>query len=140
MRMSGRPAPLVPGRFGFPLGFALGVVATVLAVAIGATAQPILSLIVMVAVVDTMAMVTTVRATLGTMVVCWCLHAGFVLGRQGELAFTPQSGHDALVLLLVTLSALAFASIIRAFRTPQDLMARIPTQRQGDSFTPSVRS
>jgi hypothetical protein len=131
----------VSARFGFPLGLALGVLGTLLSVAIGATGQPTLSLIVMVAVVDTVAMLTTVRATLATIVVCWCLHAGFVLGRQGELALTRQSGHDALVLLVDTLFAWGFASTIRAVRTQDEkAISGIPSQRQGDSFTPSIRS
>jgi hypothetical protein len=118
----------------------LSIVATVSSVAIGAAVQPIMSLIAMVAVVDAMALLTTVRAALATAVVCWCLHSGFVLGRHGELVFTPQSGHDALVLLLVTLSALGFASILRAAREHRDAaLQRIPTQRQGDSVAPSLR-
>ena len=139
MRPSRGPAPAVLGRFGFPLGCALGVVATVLSGAAGATSQPILSLIAMVAAVDAVSMVTTVGAALATAAACWCLHTGFVLGRNGELAFTPQSRHDALVLLLAALSALAFASTIRAVRAQRDTdeyasnVPRIPTQRQHDS-------
>ncbi|MFB9904262.1 hypothetical protein [Allokutzneria oryzae] len=112
------PPPVLPGAFAFPAGVAGGVVATALVVASGATGQPVLSLIAMVAVVDTIAMVSTMRATLATAVVCWALHAGFALGHHGELAFTAQSGEGALVLAFCALTALAFAAALRGVRTP----------------------
>jgi hypothetical protein len=108
----------MPGGFGFPLGFALGIAATALALALGAAAQPILSVVAMVAVVDFTAMVTTVGATLATAAVCWCLHAGFVLGQHGELVFTAQARGDAIVLVVSALAVLAFASTVRAARAP----------------------
>jgi hypothetical protein len=126
------PVPLVPGWFGFPFGALVGVVVTLVVLVAGATAHPELSLVAMVIVVDIVAMMTTVVATLGTMVVCWCLHSGFVLGRYGELALTPRSGHDALVLGLVTLGALGFASLVRAARSQRDTALRsIPLPRSG---------
>lgn len=120
---------------------ALGFAATVLSVAAGATSVPIISLVAMVAVVDASAVVTTVRATLATAVVCWALHTGFVLGRRGELVFTPQSGHAALVLVLCALTGLGFASLLRADRVPlhervhDPRTPRIPLPRQGDQIT-----
>ncbi|HEX6339917.1 hypothetical protein [Umezawaea sp.] len=125
----------MPGGFGFPLGAVLGVTATALAVTVGATGQPILSVLALVAVVDLIALLSSVGATLATAVVCWCLHAGFVLGRHGELAFTPQSRGDAAVLLLCALTGLALASTIRATRAtvPEEEYDRnvlsIPVQR-----------
>lgn len=62
----------------------------------------------LVAVVDLIALLSSIGATLATAVVCWCLHAGFVLGRHGDLAFTPQSRGDA------ALAVLTFASTITA--------------------------
>ena len=108
----------MPGGFGFPVGVVLGVTATAVAVALGAPSQPILSVIALVVVVDITAMTTTVGATVATTAVCWCLHAGFVLGRHGELAFTPQSRSDAVVFFLCALAGLALASTIRAARAP----------------------
>jgi len=136
-----RTAPPVPAGFGFPLGMALGVAATVLSVAAGATSVPTISLVAMVAVVDATAMVTTVRATLATAAVCWALHAGFVLGRYGGLAFTPQAGHAALVLGLCALTGLGFAAILRAARVPLHEREHdpdrliIPLPRQGEPVT-----
>ncbi|WP_158264158.1 hypothetical protein [Amycolatopsis sp. CA-126428] len=119
--------------------------ATVLSVAAGAPSVPIISLVAMVAVVDATAMVTTVRATLATATVCWALHVGFVLGRHGELAFTPQAGRAAVVLGLCALTALGFASTLRAARVP--LRERehdagrpaIPLPRQGDPVPDASR-
>lgn len=108
----------VPGGFGFPFGVVLAVAAAFLVVAVGATGQPVLSVVAMVAVVDVIAVLSTARATLATAAVCWCLHAGFVLGRQGELAFTAQSRHDALVLLFCALGGILFSSMVRAARAP----------------------
>src|SRR5947208_9289620 len=89
--ITGMPKQLqvpIPGGFGFPLGFLLGALVTMATVALGATRAPIMSLVALVAVVDLVALTSTFRATLGTALVCWALHAGFVLGRHVEIAFT----------------------------------------------------
>jgi hypothetical protein len=112
------PQPPVPAGFGFPFGVALAVVAAFGAVGVGAVGHPILSLVAVVAVVDVIAVLSTAGAALATAVVCWCVHAGFVLGRRGELAFTAQSRHDALVLVLCGLAGIVFASTLRAARVP----------------------
>ncbi|SDM32418.1 hypothetical protein [Allokutzneria albata] len=121
------PPPALPGAFAFPAGVAAGVTATALLMSSGTPGQPVLSLIVMVAVVDTIAMVSTARATVATGAVCWALHAGFVLGHHGELAFTTRSGTDALVLALCALTALAFSATLRGVRAP--LHERSPNPR-----------
>ncbi|WP_158853900.1 hypothetical protein [Saccharothrix deserti] len=134
-----RTAPPVPAGFGFPLGVALGVAATLVSVGVGATRTPTVSLVAMAAVVDVIAMVTTVRATLATAAVCWALHAGFVLGRHGELALVPRSGHAALVLALCAFTALGFASTLRAVRAllHEREQPRIPGPREGEVGSPT---
>lgn len=68
---------------------------------------------------------------MATSMVCWCLHAGFVLAPGGELP--SRSGHDALVLLSVTVTALGLASVLRTARADSDAALRsIPLQRQDD--------
>ncbi|QKV73961.1 hypothetical protein [Amycolatopsis sp. Hca4] len=131
-----RTAPPVSSGFGIALGLALGLTATVLSGAAGARSVPIISLVAMVAVVDAIAMVTTARATLATAAVCWALDVGFVLDGNGEPAFTPQAGHAALVLGLCALSALGFASTLRAAheRDHDPGQVSIPPPRQGDSI------
>ncbi|MGW4213806.1 hypothetical protein ACWEIJ_37885 [Lentzea sp. NPDC004789] len=133
------------GGFGFPLGVVLGIAATVLVVATGATGQPVLSVIAMVAVVNLIALISTWRAALGTAVVCWFLHDGFVLGRHGDLALVGQAGHDALVIGLDALAVLLLVSTFRAVVAPvphlreDDPSApRLPVQRQ-PVFTQSQR-
>lgn len=126
----------LPGGFGFPLGAVLGVAAVWLAVAAGATSQPVLSVVALVVVIDVIALISTAPATLATTVVCWSLHSGFVLGRHGDLALTGQAGHDALVLGLNALLVLLLVSVARAATAPlhehehDPTAPRIPTQRQ----------
>lgn len=126
----------MPSGLGFPLGAALGVVATSLAVAVGATSQPILSVVALVTVIDVIALTSTVPATLATATVCWFLHAGFVLGRHGELVLSGQAGHHALVFVLNALGVLLFVSLARAATAPlherehDPTAPRIPVQQQ----------
>jgi hypothetical protein len=48
--------------------------------------------------------------------VSWALHAGFVLGRHGDLALTPQAMRDAIILGAVALLATILATLIRVLR------------------------
>ena len=123
------------GGFGFPLGCVLGVVVTILSAAFGATGHPGISVFAMVLVIDAVAVLSTARATLGTIAVCWCLHAGFILGRRGELALTAQSGRDALILVLCGLAAIILVDTLRAAEKQAHNVAfpHIPTQRSGAS-------
>ncbi|MEU5691965.1 hypothetical protein [Actinosynnema sp. NPDC020468] len=105
--------PAMPPGFAFALGAVLGVLATTAAVTLGATTRPVLSLALLVAVVDTVAALSTTRATLATAAVCWALHAGFVLGRHGDLALTPDSARHASVILLCSLAGLVVAHLLR---------------------------
>jgi hypothetical protein len=127
------------------LGVVLGIAVTVLVVAVGATSRPVLSVIAVVAVVNLIAVISTWRATLGTAVVCWFLHDGFVLGRHGDLALVGQAGHDALVIGFDALGVLLLVSTFRAALAPMlhlrenDSSApRLPVQRQA-IFTQSQR-
>ena len=125
----------VPGGLAFPAGTALAVAVTFLVVADGATSQPVISVVGLVAVVDLVAVLSTAPATLATAVVCWCLHAGFVLGRFGELTFSRQSGHDALVFAGCALGGVLLMSTLRAAVAParehEARVPAIPRQRPG---------
>ena len=127
----------IPEGFGFPVGGALAVVATCVAVAVGATRQPVLSVLAQVVVIDVIALFSTVPAVVLTAVVCWFLHSGFLLGRHGELVFTEQSVHDAYVLgvnalVVALLVALARAAVAPLHEREHDPSApRIPVQRRG---------
>ncbi|GAB3562823.1 hypothetical protein GCM10027445_04140 [Amycolatopsis endophytica] len=79
---------VLPGAAGFPLGCAAATVAVMVAVFAGATTHPGVSLAALLAVAAVLAALTTVAAALGTAVVGWGLHSGFVLGRAGALVFT----------------------------------------------------
>jgi hypothetical protein len=105
-------APPVPGGFGFPLGFLAAILATAGAVAAGATEHPERALILLAAVTAAIGWASTFRAAIGTATVSWALHAGFVLGRHGDLAFTPQALRDSLILVTVAVLASGLASAI----------------------------
>ncbi|GLZ31826.1 hypothetical protein Lesp02_40140 [Lentzea sp. NBRC 105346] len=121
---------MVSGGFGFPLGAALGAAMTGLAVAAGAPSQPVLSVVGLVVVIDLIGFLSTVRATLATALVCWFLHAGFVLGRLGDLAINVQSRHDALVLGLNALGVILIVSVIRGTPAVQRQPVLMQSQRE----------
>ena len=135
------PSPPVPGTFGFPVGFASGIVATILMVAGGATRHPMWSVIALAAVVAGVSAVSTLAASASTAAVCWCLHDGFVLGRQGALISTAASGQAAVVLALTAVVVLAVAAMVRTvwLRLGADRHGRttldVPLQPRG---TPAV--
>ncbi len=103
----------MPGGFGFPLGFVTCVLATTATIAAGATTHPLLALITLAGVVLAIAAISTATAAIATAAVGWALHAGFVLGRHGDLAFTPQSTRDAAVLGAVALLAALVTALVR---------------------------
>ena len=105
--------PRLPGGFGFPLGFLASVVVTTGAVAAGATRHPTLAVLALAGVTIAIAAVSTSGATVGTAAVCWAMHAGFVLGRHGDLAFTARSTKDAVVLGAVAVIAALAAGVRR---------------------------
>ncbi|MTD56229.1 hypothetical protein [Amycolatopsis pithecellobii] len=137
MRTSRWPAPPVSGRFGFPLGFAAGIGATILMVAAGATARPGWSVAMLVVVVAGIAALSTPAAAFGTAVLAWCLHDGFVLGRHGNLVFTPAAGAVAAIFAGAALVAITIAALVRlsrrmtapavpAPRVARESLARLP--------------
>lgn len=129
MRASRVPTPPVPGGFGFPFGVLLATTVTVLAVAAGATTHPDLAVVALAGTTATVAAVSTLRATLGTAAVAWALHAGFVLGRHGELAFTAHATLDAIVLCATAVFAFIVATAIRVIRDRvSPAIATVPIQ------------
>ncbi|MGI5499309.1 hypothetical protein [Lentzea sp. CA-135723] len=130
----------VPGGFAFPLGAALAVALTFLVA--GARHEPVVFVVAMVAVVDLMAVLSTAWATLATAALCWCLHSGFVLGRLGELTFTAQSGHDALVIGGCAFAGVLLVSTLRAATAPlhdceyDRNVPELPKQRVPQVLTP----
>jgi hypothetical protein len=113
------PAPPVPGGFGFPLGFTVAIAVTVVAVAAGATGHPDWSVAALAVAVAGVAAVTTLAASAGTAVLCWCLQDGFVLGRGGDLVFTAGSARAGVILALTAAAAVGLAALIRAMRAPE---------------------
>lgn len=110
VRIDPRP---VSGEFGFPLGGALAVVVTFVAVAAGATHHVGWAVVALAGTIAIMAAITTAVATFGTAVVSWFLVAGFVIGRAGQVSVTPAAGRAALVLLLTAVGACGVAGAVR---------------------------
>jgi hypothetical protein len=92
------PAPPVSGWIGYPLGFVAAVAVTIVAVAAHATDHPLWS-------------VAALAVT--TAAVCWMLHAGFVLGRHGDLQFSSASTGAAALLVAVAMIAHAAGLAVR---------------------------
>lgn len=130
---SSRPSsPPLPGGLGFPLGFLLAIVVTFVAIAAGATTHPQWTVAALAATGAVVACLSTFRATLATAAVCWALHSGFVLGRLGDLVFTPQAARDAVVLCAVATIAFLLATAVRTVRGRRwASTVRIPAQRPG---------
>jgi hypothetical protein len=118
--------PPISGGFGFPLGFLAAILATAGAVAAGATVHPDREVIALACVCAALASLSTGAASVATAVVGWALHAGFVLGRHGDLALTGPAARDAVVLGAVTLVAYVLAVVIRRERARAP---HIPAQR-----------
>lgn len=100
------------------------------AVAAGATTRPELSLLVLACATGSLACVSTLNAAVATAAVAWALQAGFVHGRHGELAFTPNSFRDAIALVAVALLVFGVATAIRVIRhRDRSATVAIPVQR-----------
>jgi hypothetical protein len=120
-------APPVNGRFGYPLGFAAGVLVTIVAVAAHGTAHPSVALAALTATAALVAAVTTLSAALASAAVSWGLHAGFVLGRRGELEFSQASTVAAGVLGGAAVVTFAVVLAVRYSGRPVNVRAAIPT-------------
>lgn len=116
MNNSRLPPPPLPGAFGLPLGFAAGIVATLVAVATGATEHPARSVVLLAITVAAIAALTSPAAAFGTAALCWCLDDGFVLGRAGGLVATPRGEVAAVVLVATALTAVVSATAVRVLR------------------------
>ncbi|AIG76098.1 Putative membrane protein [Amycolatopsis japonica] len=97
----------VSASISYPLGFAGAPAAAFLARA-GGSPQPLVSVLLMVAVIDAIALLGTARAAFVTATICWLLHSWLVLGHP--------SGRDALVFALNSLGATGFAALSRNAR------------------------
>jgi hypothetical protein len=109
--------------YGAGLGFACGIVATIVS-AMGGLAEPLSAPVLMVAVVSA---VTTLPGALLTGLQSWLLYASFIVGHTGELALTRSSFHAAAVLAGAAVLATAAGTAIRWVQKP--LVVLIPQPR-----------
>jgi hypothetical protein len=128
------PKPPLSGWAGYPLGVAVIVGVTVMSVAAHATSHPLPALWVLTGTTAAVGAVTTLPAGLATAAVGWCLYAGFVLGRLGELQFSAESARAAALLATVTLVAhvtgVAVRVVLLRRRRAAQRAVTIPAQRR----------
>ncbi|WP_329056422.1 hypothetical protein OG738_22795 [Amycolatopsis sp. NBC_01488] len=132
--LAGGPGALLDGMsggFGFPFGCVAAVVAALVAEVCGATGHPWYALVTLGVVVLLTAFWSPLAAGFGVAVVAWALDSGFVLGRAGELTFSPASAFAALTLFAL----LALGLLARLAARPP---VRIPAPRRPVS-TPRSR-
>ena len=108
------PADRLPVALVFPLGCVATIAVAFDSVAAGATTRPVWSLIALAGTTGSLACVSTLGAAVATAAFAWAVHAGFVLGRHGDLALTPAATRDAIALLAAALVAFTIATAIRA--------------------------
>lgn len=120
--------PPLTGWAGYPAGFAAAVGVTMVAVAAHGAGHPQWTLGALALAAAAVAAITTLPAALATAVLCWALHAGFILGRYGDLALTAASARAGAVLVGVALLARVVAGAVRAVRQA-DRPAPIPARR-----------
>ncbi|MFD5250422.1 hypothetical protein ACFWIW_38145 [Amycolatopsis sp. NPDC058340] len=123
----------VPASISCPLGFA-GALAVAFLARAGGSPQPLVSVLLMVAVIDAVALLGTARATFATAAICWLLHSWLVLGHPAE--------HDALVFALNALGASGFAFLSRDVRpasgSPDSVSRTRQRPRTGDQRNPKL--
>ncbi|UMP07281.1 hypothetical protein [Amycolatopsis sp. EV170708-02-1] len=105
-----------------PLGFAGALAAAFLARAGDGSPQPLVSVVLMVAVIDAVALLGTARAAFATAAVCWILHSWLILGHP--------SGREALVFALNALGATGFAFLSRDIRVASGSPDSVSRTRQ----------
>jgi len=95
------------------------------------------------------AILSTVCAALARAVVAWLPHSGFVLGRHGDLVFSPTAVCDGLVLIAAALTTGAAALAVRDRRRsrrpthPRPALPRlerriVPDRGNGNSWRRSM--
>jgi hypothetical protein len=116
-----RPIP-VSALISCPLGLAGAFASAFLAREGVGSPEPLVSVLLMVAVIDAVALLGTARAAFATATACWLLHSWLVLGHP--------SGHDALVFALNALGATGFASLSRGVRLASGSPGSVSRTRQ----------
>jgi hypothetical protein len=90
---------VIGGWTGYPVGFAATAAVTLAAVAAHGTGHPLWTLGGLAVTTAAVSAFVTLRAALATAAVAWAFHAGFVIGRRGELALTAPAAVAAAVLV-----------------------------------------
>lgn len=124
MRTTAARWPRLATLYGAGLGFACGIVATIIS-SMGGLVDPMSAPVLLVAVVSA---VTTVAGAVLAGLQSWLLYASFYLGHAGDLALTGDSVHAAVVLAGSAVIATAIGAAIRWIQQP--VIASIPAPRR----------
>jgi small basic protein len=124
MRMDAVRWPRFSGLYGTAIGFGLGIVATI----VSATTPNLAASVLVVAVVSAM---TTVPGAFAAALQTWLLHAGFVIGSTGQVAFTDESVSAAVTLAVTAVAATAAGAVVRLVQRPRAVVVPVPRQAMG---------
>ncbi len=107
----------LPSAFAAGLAFLSAIVVTAVAVAAGATHHPAEALLPLGLVTIAISLWTTWAGAVATAWICWALDSGFVLGREAQLTFSPQSQLAVLVLVGIALVGVLGGRTLRRSRS-----------------------
>ncbi|MET3804552.1 hypothetical protein ABIB25_001547 [Nakamurella sp. UYEF19] len=128
-----RTSAPMPTGIASGVGFAGAIVATILAVAVGSTHDPLWALVPLGVVTAGVASVTSWTGAVVTAWICWSLDSGFVLGREAQLTFSPAAGVAALTLVAVALAGGLVGRWVRMERTARVEPAGQPIQSANEA-------
>ncbi|MGW5647417.1 hypothetical protein ACWEV3_41585 [Saccharopolyspora sp. NPDC003752] len=126
---------VLPGGFGYPLGFASGFVVTAACIPVGDAARPAAAAIGLAILVAVVSAVTTVPAAAATTAVCWGFYDTFAIGVRGDLTFDQAAAVGLGVLVCACAVGLVAGAVSRARRRHATLsdVPFVPAPRQGSS-------
>ncbi|PKW17142.1 hypothetical protein [Saccharopolyspora spinosa] len=107
---------VLPGGFGYPLGFASGFVVVTACIAVDETARPAAAVVLLAILVAIVSALTTVPAATATAAVCWALFATFSIGVRGDLTVDGSTVVGLGILLLAAVVGLIAGAVSRARR------------------------
>ncbi|MGP4020727.1 hypothetical protein [Saccharopolyspora sp. 5N708] len=127
---------VMPGGFGFPLGFAGGFVIVVATAALDDATRPVVAVVALAVLVAVLSALTTWPAAAATAVACWALYASFAVGARGDLALDRAAAVGFGVLLLAAAVGVAAGAVFRAVRRSAMAATTPPVPVQRGSSPP----
>jgi hypothetical protein len=137
---------VLPGGFGFPIGFGGGFAIAAATVELDDRIRPLVAMIGLAILVAVISAVTTLPAAAATATACWGLYASFAIGTRGDMAFDRAAAVGLGVLLLATAFGAAARAAPRARQRPMPAgtepsvpAPRLPTSSEVDRPAPAKK-